>query len=189
MWTSYHCTRVQVEQAFEHVQTCEEYEKSCCGDRRVLPSDRSATRIGCGLPGIKCRVNHTGCRTDGRNRRFVPADETTGPNVRPVPKPQSWLQYPSQFGYVKSPQWKPASRVQEPDLAAARNQHEFARDVRDQKHHHGITDADIARDLGLTVNHVGRYLRGEVAIPTLIMHRIAHAVGLRLTITLAPTEE
>lgn len=107
--------------------------------------------------------------------------------MRPVSSPQSWLQYPSQFGYASQPDWKIASRSEEPELAAARSQHEFVRGIRDQKHQHNITDADIARDLGVTVNHVGRYFRGEVTIPTLAMHRIAHAVGLKLTLTLGDT--
>lgn len=116
-------------------------------------------------------------------------DGTTGPNVRPVSTPQSWLQYPGQFGAAPQPDWKPVSRSDEPASAAARSQHEFVRAVRDQKRQHNITDADIARDLDITVNHVGRYFRGEVAIPTLAMHRIAHIFGLRLTITLAPDDD
>lgn len=120
------------------------------------------------------------------NRRFASVDGTAGPNVRPVSTPVSWLQYPGQFGYALKPDWKPANRSDEPALAAARTQHEFVLEVRNQKHQHNITDADIARDLNITVNHVGRYFRGEVTIPTLAMHRIAHIVRLRLTITVVP---
>lgn len=109
--------------------------------------------------------------------------------MRPVSTPVSWLQYPGQFGYAPKPDWKPANRSDEPELAAARTQHEFAREVRAQKHQHNITDADLARDLGVTVNHVGRYLRGEVPIPTLAMHRIAHALGLKLTLALVPDDD
>ena len=113
-------------------------------------------------------------------------DGTLGPNVRPVSTPVSWLQYPGQFGYAPKPDCKPANRLDEPALAAARTQHEFVLAVRNQKHHHNISDGDIARDLDITVNHVGRYLRGEVTIPTLAMHRIAHLVRLRLTIPVVP---
>ncbi len=108
--------------------------------------------------------------------------------MRPVSSPQSWLQFPGQFGYATQPDWKAAARSDRPALAAARNQHEFVRAVRAQKHQHNITDADIARDINVTVNHVGRYFRGEVTIPTLAMHRIAYAVGLTLTLTLTPDD-
>lgn len=82
-----------------------------------------------------------------------------------------------------------ATHANSPEIAAAKNQHEFSRAVRDQKHTHSITDEDIATDLKLSANHIGRYSRGETTVPTLVMHRIAQRVGLDLTITLTPRAE
>lgn len=104
-----------------------------------------------------------------------------------LPAPNSWLEFPGQFGFSPTPQWKPTEKPVTPvELTAAKDQHAFAKAVRDYMAHNGITQADLAAQAGVHPETVGTYLRGEATIPYVVMARMAKAVGLTLTLTIEP---
>lgn len=99
--------------------------------------------------------------------------------------PANWLHHPTAFGYgVGANDWKRADTAAgRAELAAAQQHHELAARVRALKPVHGLTDADLARELNVTPATIGRYLRGTTAIPMTNYYRLAQVVGLSPTIT------
>ncbi len=129
---------------------------------------------------------HDDTAANGSGEQKKPRKRTQAPEARRL-EPREWLKNPATFSWDPGEDgWLPAEKHD--SLAAratARHCHVVARAVRSAKAASGVTDADLARELGVKENTVGRYLRGEAPIPLWTMNRMAAHLGLDITLTLS----
>jgi hypothetical protein len=115
-----------------------------------------------------------------------PRKRASAPEARRL-EPREWLRNPATFSWDPGKDgWLPASH---PDSIAAQSIaqqcHVVARAVRSAKAASGVSDVDLARELGVKENTVGRYLRGEAPIPLWSMNRMAAFLRLDITLTVS----
>lgn len=103
--------------------------------------------------------------------------KVSAPEVR---GPRKYLRYPEQFGVVPQPQPARLSPAQRYKAEAALAQHELAREVAEQMPRLELTYADLAKQIGVSVEQLRRMLRGESAMSVERMHQLAQAVGITI---------
>ena len=108
---------------------------------------------------------------------------STVPTVTPA-LPYTWLARSGHFGFASKPEWKPAPVGQEGALAAAQQQHELARGVREWKQRNRKSDKHLAAALDVHPETIGRYLRGETPVDLTTFNYLAHTAGLHVALTL-----
>lgn len=103
---------------------------------------------------------------------------------RTLPQPRSWLidKHQHEFGWSGQPvdHWRSATSTSEKAFRnAARAQHEFMVAIRVAiKADSTSTTADLADDLGVTVDQLRRLMRGESQLLLVDMHRLAARLGI-----------
>lgn len=126
---------------------------------------------------------------DGTPER-KPRNRAAAPDSRRL-EPREWLTNPATFAWNPDPDgWIPPRNHDEAAaLAIAQQCHAVAKAIRSAKAGSGVTDADLARELGAKENTVGRYLRGEAPMPLWAMNRMAAFLQLDITLTVTTRGE
>lgn len=95
-----------------------------------------------------------------------------------------------QFGRSPHATWEDAESVADKAArAAAQQQHELALAVREWKDRDGKTNQDLADLLGIHVETLGRYLRGEVALSLTTFNRIAYEIDQPVNVSLGSADD
>lgn|GEM_PF-6131611 len=115
--------------------------------------------------------------------------QTAAPDVRKR-APKDWLENPAQFGWNPPDRdWRSAdTNDARAAQAIARQCHAVAKAVIAAKAASGVTDADLARELGKHENTVGRYLRGDAPMPLWVINRMAAFLQLDVTLDVTPRD-
>lgn len=102
--------------------------------------------------------------------------------------PRRHLRFPDEFGVSDPASPAPLGSSQGYESEAALVQHELARQVIEQMARLGLSYAELATEIGVSVEQLRRMLRGESAMSVERMHHLARKTGLSVTVSIERTE-